>query len=277
MRTRVYRPRWEDSALVLAMAKLAFQNQTDLGLEEEAVLQALMRIKPDLRGASLDEVSRYLQSLNDAQLSGLASNIKGVLHELHFVALENEDGDDVIATLFDDPSHESTDVLLTNTATGEAWELQLKATDSASYVRSWIDAHEDGTILVTEELASSMGIETSGLSNASLTADVQDFIQLALADESLWDQVPMLSVVSTSIIIAQLFQRLKRGELEPGTFYTLAAKATGLRMMRLTLIAALLSTPGVNVAAGAVLVATALESLRQHGAHKAQQNSTMGS
>ncbi len=40
----------------------------------------------------------------------------------------------------------------------------------------WIEQHPDGEIVVTEELADKMGIESSGIENAQVTTQVEDFV-----------------------------------------------------------------------------------------------------
>jgi hypothetical protein len=54
-------------------------------LEEELVLQALRRSTRTLETASAQELSDYLGSMSENQLRGVASNVKGIYHELPFV------------------------------------------------------------------------------------------------------------------------------------------------------------------------------------------------
>ncbi len=61
----------------------------------------------------------YVSGLSDAQLDGLISNIKGIYHELLFVAAENADGDAYSAALFEETNYPGADVLITNELTGE--------------------------------------------------------------------------------------------------------------------------------------------------------------
>ena len=119
---------------------------------DHAILAALRRSNPVLENAPLPEVQDYLRSLNEEQVPGLISNVKGILHEMEFVRVENDDGDSVYASFFDATNHPDTDIQLLDRSTGETWEAQLKATDNAAYVTDWIEQHPSGEILVTDEL-----------------------------------------------------------------------------------------------------------------------------
>ncbi len=253
-----------DTTLVLgALAKLTYGKLEHLSENEELVLQALKRAVPDLQDKRLDEVQDYLQSLSEQQLLGLANNVKGILHEIQFVQIENEDGDDVTAALFTDTNHPDTDVLLTNNQTGEVIAVQLKATDSSSYVNEWINNHRDGDILVTEEIADKMGLESTEISNEELTADVSEFISKLIKlddDDSLWDYMPGLPVISIAIAGYYLYLEYKKGKISFNTFKIKFLRLTGMKIAKFTLIAGLLMVPGVNVLVGSGLLFSLLYS-----------------
>ena len=147
-----------------------------LDADDELVLEAFKRSTPDLATADVTDIHDYLVGLSDEQLVGVASNVKGIAHEIRYVEMENEDGDSVSAVLFGSPTHPDTDVLLMDDATGESWEVQLKATTDSESVRDWIESHPDGQIEVSSELAERLGVDSSGIANAELTADVDDFL-----------------------------------------------------------------------------------------------------
>ena len=75
---------------------------------------------------------------------GLSNNVKGLLHEIQFVEIENNDRDNVTVALFLDTNHANTDILLTVNITGKITEIQRRAID---------------------ELANKMDLETSSQSN----------------------------------------------------------------------------------------------------------------
>lgn len=79
-------------------------------LEEELVLQALRRSTRALESASAQELSVYLGSLSQDQLRGIASNVKGIYHELLYVQTENGDWDQVEARVKEFTNHPGGDV-----------------------------------------------------------------------------------------------------------------------------------------------------------------------
>lgn len=140
--------------------------------DEELVLQALRRSNNSLADASELELSEYVQSLSVEQIAGLKNNVKGIYHELAFQRQENLDGDEYIVELFGDTNHAGADVRIINVETGDVSEVQLKATNYASYVREHNEKYENIDVLVTSEVASSSPHwSSSELSNADLTAD----------------------------------------------------------------------------------------------------------
>lgn len=247
-----------DKTLVLgALAKITFGNLENLNADDELVLQALRRAVPHTQTMSLEDIQEYLHDLDEDQLVGLANNVKGVLHEIQFVKIENEDGDEVTAALFTDTNHPDTDVILTNEQTGETIAVQLKATDSESYVNDWIVNHEEGEILVTEEIAEKMGLESTEISNEGLTADVSEFVEKMIElddNDSLWDYFPGLPAISIAIAGYYLFKEYKQGNISFSTLKNKFIRLTGIKVAKFTLIAGLMMVPVVNVIVGAALL-----------------------
>jgi hypothetical protein len=243
--------------IVSTLAKITYNNLTSLNNDETLILKALKRANPNLEGKGLDEISDYLQGLDEDQLLGLNNNVKGILHEIQFVEIENNDGDNITASLFTDTNHKDTDVVLTNNDTGEIFEVQLKATDSSSYVNDWINSHENGEILITEELAEKMDLETSGLSNNELTTDVNNFVdKIVELDESdeLWDYIPELPAITIAISGFYLFKKYKNSEISFSELKWKFVKLTGMKIAKFTLIAGLMMIPLINVFVGAALL-----------------------
>jgi hypothetical protein len=184
---------------------------------------------------------------------------------MEFVRLENEDGDSVYASFFEAINHPDTDIQFIDQSTGETWEAQLKATDSISYVEDWIKAHPDGEILVTEELAEKMGLPSSEISNEELTVRVEDFVDKMVSDldtDALWDYFPVLSVISVSFVVWELWRRHKQGEIDGATFKRLAARVTGLKIAKISSIVLLLSIPVIGQIIGVALMANLLFSAK---------------
>ncbi|WP_258953920.1 hypothetical protein, partial [Cognatishimia activa] len=154
------------------MLKLMSDTLPSFTENEELVLQALRRSNNSLADASELELSEYVQSLSVEQISGLKNNVKGIYHELAFQRQENLDGDEYIVELFGDTNHAGADVRIINVDTGDVSEVQLKATNYASYVRDHNEKYENIDVLVTSEVAaSSPDWSSSEFSNADLTAD----------------------------------------------------------------------------------------------------------
>lgn len=172
-------------------------------LEEELVLQALRRSTAALQTATARELSDYLSSLSQGQLRGVASNVKGIYHELLFVQAENGDWDSVAAKVKEFTNHPGGDVefIVDGDTIGE---VQLKAVNSEAQVLEHLARYPEIDIRVTEEVAARMpGIESSGFSNNELTRDVYDRLA-ELQGDGLIDEISeglaSSSLVSSAII-----------------------------------------------------------------------------
>ena len=247
----------DETLILAALAKVSFDNATYFNDEEQAVLAAFRRTTPDLSHASPQEIGDYLRPMDEESILGVVNNTKGVLHEMEFVALENEDGDSVYASLFDDPHYPDFDVQLTDSVTGSVYDVQLKTTNDPSYINEWLNQHPNGEIIVNSEMAQKMGLPSSELSNEQLTLSTEAFLDKALAaeDASLWHYVPLLSVASVSWIVWGLWQRYQQQHISLSEFKLLAAQATGLKVAKISALVLLLSIPVINVLTGAALVA----------------------
>ena len=260
------RKNFDSEAIVTSLTMVAFTDDVgDLDEGNHAVLAALRRSNSILENAPLPEVQYYLRDLDDAQIPGLVSNVKGILHEMEFVRVENEDGDSVYASFFDATNHPDTDIQLLDRSTGETWEAQLKATDSASYVNDWIEQHPGGEILITDELAQKMDLPTSGQFNDDLTTDVENFVDHMISAndaDDFWDYFPALTIGSSAMVVWELWRRHENSEITWDAFKCLAARATGLKIAKIGTIGLLLSIPVVSQVTGAFLVAKLLLSAK---------------
>jgi len=254
------RRNFDQAAILAVAAKLAFERKPDFSESELATVAAMQRAHPQA-GDSPEALGEWLARMDEDQIAGVVNNTKGVLHEMEFVRLENEDGDSVHAALFESTSHAGTDVRFSDIETGQSWDIQLKATDSSTYVKDWLDTHPDGEIAVTSELAERLGLPDSGFSNAELTARTEDVVDslLQAGDRSdLWDYFPALSAASISLVIWELWQRRQRGDISPDQFKWMAARVAGVKTGKIALLTLAMMTPGLNVAVGAALVASLL-------------------
>lgn len=255
---RYLKNNFDEAAILGCLVDLAFKPGFELSEENQAILSALRRSAEDFKYSSVEEIGNRLSNYNDNQIEGLVSNVKGIAHEMEFVKLENEDGDSIYASLYPDTNHPGYDVQLFDEDAGEHWAVQLKASDDKSYVNQWIEQHPDGEIIVTDELAEKMGIESSGIENAEVTTQVEDFVDKLINHddvETLSSYFSMLALASVAIVIWELWKRYKAGQLSYSRFKLLAGMAAGKKTIKVGALVALLSIPGVNVIVGAAMVA----------------------
>lgn len=180
---------------------------------EELVLEALRRSNNNLKDATNEDLSEYVQSLDINQLDGLKNNIKGIYHELKFSNRENSDGDEYIAELFTQTNHAGADVILTNTITGEIKEIQLKATDYLSYVQKHNEKYQNIDLFATSEVAEGNSyINDSGFTNEGLMNDVNETINILNDNASTTGNIASSMAVSSMIILAKNINILLKKE-----------------------------------------------------------------
>ena len=255
----------EEKIILAIFAKVKLGEALTLG--DKLVLEAFNRYSSSL--SDLDTLKSYLSGLSEEQLLGVTSNVKGILHEIQFAAIENNNFDSVYASLYETTNHPGYDVRMFDESTGEEWDVQLKATDNSAYVEDWIEEH-DGDIRVTEELAEKEGFESSGISNEELTTRVEEFIDAAISQGSsftttIFDYFPHVTALTMSIMIIQLYKRKLKGEIDDNQFKSLLIKNTGQKAVKIAGLMALLSIPGVNIATVGYLVYRFVNDLNKSG------------
>ena len=133
-----------------------------------SVFDAVRRGYNELELASNDEILDYFADVNPDAMSGHISNIKGIVFEQEVVNALNEQGMD--AMLFEATNHPISDIALMSDGDIAA-EMQLKATDSVSYINETLAENSDIPIIVTSEVADSFDSEMvidSGIDNIAL-------------------------------------------------------------------------------------------------------------
>ena len=255
----------EEKTILTIFAKVKLGEALTLG--DKLVLEAFNRYSSSL--SDLDTLKSYLSGLSEEQLMGVTSNVKGILHEIQFAAIENNNFDSVYASLYETTNHPGYDVRMFDESTGEEWDIQLKATDNSAYVEDWIEEH-DGDIRVTEELAEKEGFESSGISNEELTTRVEEFIDAVISQGSsftttIFDYFPHVTALTMSIMIIQLFKRKLKGEIDDDQFKSLLIKNTGQKAVKIAGLMALLSIPGVNIATVGYLVYRFVNDINKSG------------
>jgi len=204
--------------------------------EELFVLEALRRSKGSLQDASEADLAVYLDSLSPEQMRGVASNVKGIYHEMRWVEEYNSNHSDSYAVMHEATTHQGSDVQIFSKETGALLEeYQLKSTDSASYVREHLAKHSDIDVLATNEASSLVdGAESSGFSNAENTSNVGGVFD-EVADNTLADRVTESAELAGLVSAGREALAVLNGEAEMGkagkrTLGTVvqAATATGI-------------------------------------------------
>ena len=193
-------------AVSAVFLKLLAEDLPEFSEEEQLVLDALRRSNGALADATDEELSDYVQSLSPEQLAGLQNNVKGIYHEMAFAALENADGDEYVVEMFENPNHPGADVRIINTETGEVTDVQLKATSYEAYVREHNERYEDISIFVTDEVAASAGVQSSGFSNEDLTRDTQEVLGTLGHEADILESMGVAAMVNLSVNAAVLLR-----------------------------------------------------------------------
>ena len=250
-----------DDIIIITSLQL-IRNGEKLSERDSIVLAAFQRYSHSTN--NLEETVSYLQSMSDEQLVGVVSNVKGILHEMEYVRLENTDGDSISAAMFPDTNHKGFDILMSDESDGSSWEIQLKTTDDAGYVQEWIEKYPDGEILVSSEIASELNIESSGISNEELTIRVESFVDKLITEDmssSIWHLIPTLSLLSIASSVIELHKRFANHEITLKEFKTMSVRITGIKIGKFSILITALSIPVLNIVVGTALIARVLYSL----------------
>ena len=257
--TNYVRNNFDEGAILSSLISIAAKGgERSLTSDESIVLAALRRSAKKFEDASVEEIGEILNSYDDNQIPGLVNNVKGILFELEYVEIENSDGDSIFAYQFEQTNYPTYDVQLIDEQTGEIAEIQLKATNSASYVKSWMDEHGDN-IVVTDEVAEELGLEGVGISNEELEVKVEDFLEKIkdVDEESLVPMLGNIGTISLAISLVFLVKKWINREIKREEFLKTAALITGKKVVKFSIIAVALTIPGLNFVT-AVGLATSL-------------------
>ena len=224
--------RANSAAVVLAVTfqRLLEDKLTNWRLEESLVLDALRRSTNRLNTASVEELSDYVRNLSPEQIKGVASNTKGIYHELLFTETHNTSGSDTEARIMEATNHPGADVQFYRDGDLIS-EVQLKAVSSPTLVYEHLERYPDTEILVTEEMAAVIdGIESSGFSNVFLNHDVAERLY-ELKGEGFFDEVTdamMTSAfVTTSILVYRTLTKKSSEKIDYTSYLTNAGIAVG--------------------------------------------------
>lgn len=138
----------------------------------DLVFESVRRGYNALEHASNDEIVSYFEDIEPDSMIGHVNNIKGILFEQEYVSQLAEQG--IHAEVFELTNHPGVDITIFEG--GEAVnELQMKATDSVSYINTTLADNPDVAIVATSEVASQFETEMvidSEIENAALESAV---------------------------------------------------------------------------------------------------------
>ena len=210
----------------------------------DLIIESIKRSTTELGDdADLDEVANYVQSYDVDQIGGLLNNIKGIYHEVKVVDMENSDGDDIQAQLFEETNHPGTDVRFINLETGIAEDISLKATDSKHYIRLAQENYPDVKQYVTTEVDDIPGTYSTGLSNHDLTENTHEVIDDLHDPTHPADFIPYVTLWTTAIAITPVFMSYKDGHIDKEQCISRIANITGWKLVKVMSFLALLSFP----------------------------------
>lgn len=208
------------AAVVIAVTlqRLVDDSTRFWSVEERLVLDALRRSSDSLRDADVGELAAYVAALSPEQLRGVASNIKGIYHELLYVHGVNAEGGEVSAEIFGSTNHPGADVQFF--VDGEVIrEVQLKAVASVAPIREHLSRYPEIDVLATTEVADKIdGVASTGLSNERLTENVEQVFS-GLPGDGLLQEVG--EAVATSALVSGALTAgrvLRAGSVSPEQF-----------------------------------------------------------
>ncbi|MDA0231874.1 MAG: hypothetical protein O3B04_02090 [Chloroflexi bacterium] len=209
-----YRERREQSLLDAAAAVVSLNTILTADAIDFDAVTPQMREAFELAFPN-DDLAERLAGLdpdNAAQLTGFMNNWRGKYFEVLVrdeLNTSGQVGDMVLgegqnAVLASDLSQPGWDLRIVNDSGLPISEIQLKATESASYVREAIERYPDIGVLTTEEVAESIAdipVLSSGISNTDLDSEIAAPLD-SLVDSPLQDVVEAIGMGLPVLLIA---------------------------------------------------------------------------
>jgi len=105
--------------------------------------------------ATIQEIAERFREYSPEQLEGVINTVKGKMFEIMVTNAENTDNDVWQAYMHEDESYPGSDIIFTNSDTGESLEVSLKATgaENTSIIEHALDKYPDIPIMTTDEVA----------------------------------------------------------------------------------------------------------------------------
>lgn len=143
-------------------------------ISQDDVFNSVRRGYAELESLPNEDISSYFSAIEEESVAGHLSHIKGILFEQEYV--ESLETQGIIADVFETTNHPVTDIAVFDD--GEiVSEIQLKATDSATFVNATIAENPDIDIVTTSEVASEFDplvVTDSGIEDAALEQAVSE-------------------------------------------------------------------------------------------------------
>lgn len=160
--------------IAITLGQLAAGRRSGWSDDQVVVLEALKRSTARLNESTEAELASYLRDLAPAQMRGVVSNVKGILHELLVARAENLDEDDVTAVLFELTNHKGAD--LEYVIDGQVISsVQVKAVQTPAAIIDHFSRYPNVDIVATSEITDLLSglygerLRDSGFHNAELT------------------------------------------------------------------------------------------------------------
>lgn len=201
-----------EAAIGGVFAAFLTRSALDDSTESRLVLEALRRSTTELNNASDEDLGAYLRSLSPLGLQGMASNVKGIYHELWYVERYNATHEDTIARLHQATNYPGSDVQICDADTGQVVrEVQLKAVGTNEAVQEHLRRYPHIDVAVTDEVAVKIDdgrVTTSGFSNDRLHEDsytrLQGLREHTIEERSGQSALFALGITSTSELVQML-------------------------------------------------------------------------
>lgn len=139
----------------------------------------MRRSNSSLTDSTVEDLGEYLRSYDEDQLRGVLSNVKGIYHELLIEHLENTDGDEINARLFEETNYPGADVEFV-TEGDVIHEVQVKAVQDPAAIVEHFARYPEIDVLATtevyEELNGVFGdrLQSSGFSNLEISQSARE-------------------------------------------------------------------------------------------------------
>jgi len=192
----------------LALGNLLIKNYESLeGPLGQLFIKSIRDRWSELENKSIEEISTFMYSeYTEQQIPSVITTIKGKFFENIIETQENSDGDTWIANLHKDESYPGSDIIITNTETGEIIELSLKATFSSDYIENSLLKYPEIPILTTTEVASEFKdldmIIASDFQNSEITEITEKNFDILVNNLNQFTKTQGIGSVATGVGIA---------------------------------------------------------------------------